>query len=303
MQAAPIPGTLDVGTGEPILALHSSTSSKSQWRALAAQLGSRHRVVAVDLHGYGANPMPRADRPFRLEDEVDLVVARAAAVLGAGVPMHVVGHSYGAAVALSLAVLRPDLVRSLSLYEPVVFNVLERDGPYYPLARLLADRIEVRVDRGDLSDAARLFIDHWGGSGSYDAFDLEARQRLDRSVNKVPLDFTALCAGPDSADWYAGISAPTLLLAGTSSLESARTMAKTLWATIGSSRLVVLPGDHLLPMRNPVLVNSEIASFLRAIGQADQRPRLTSTMPATTSTMPQSSSRVTGSLKSRRETA
>lgn len=303
MPATPITGTLDIGTGDPVLALHSSTSSKSQWRPLAAQIGSRHRVVAVDLHGYGSNPMPPAGRPFRLEDEVDLVVERASAVLGAGVPMHVVGHSYGAAVALSLAVLRPDLVRSLSLYEPVCFNLLERDGPYYNLARLFADRIEVRVERGDLSDAARLFTDYWGGAGSYDAFDPEAQRRLDRTVHKVPLDFHALSSGPESADWYAGIKVPTLLMAGTTSLESARTMAKVLWAAIPDSRLVVLPGDHLLPMRNPVVANNEVAKFLHDLRYAGQRPTLTSTMPSNTSTMPQSSSRVTGSLKSRRETA
>jgi pimeloyl-ACP methyl ester carboxylesterase len=302
MQSTPVTGTLDIGRGAPVLALHSSTSSKSQWRPLAAQIGSRHRVVAVDLHGYGSNPMPPADRPFRLEDEVDLVVSRAAAVLGSQEPVHVVGHSYGAAVALSLAVLRPDLVRSLSLFEPVCFNLLERDGPYYNLARLFADRVEVRVDRGELSDAARFFTDHWGGPGSYDAFDAEARKRLDRTVPKVPLDFQALFTAPD-ADWYAAIKVPTLLMAGTNSLESARTMAKVLWATIPASRLVVLPGDHLLPTRNPVVANNEIAKFLRDLGFAGQRPALTSTMPSTTSTMPQSSSRVTGSRNSRRETA
>jgi pimeloyl-ACP methyl ester carboxylesterase len=263
MQPDPITGTLDIGTGDPVLALHSSTSSKSQWRPLAAQIGSRHRVVAVDLHGYGSNPMPPADRPFRLEDEVDLVVARATAVLGADEPMHVVGHSYGAAVALSLAVLHPERVRSLSLYEPVCFNLLERDGPYYNLARLFADRVAVRVDRGDLSDAARLFTDYWGGAGSYDAFDPEARKRLERTVHKVPLDFHALCSGPESARWYAAIKVPTLLMTGTTSLESARTMAKVLWATIPGSRLVALPGDHLLPMRNPWAVNAEIERFLR----------------------------------------
>lgn len=115
----------------------------------------------------------------------------------------------------------------------------------------------------------------------------------------------ALCTGPES-DFYAGITVPTLLMAGTTSLESARTMAKVLWATIPKSRLVVLPGDHLLPMRNPVVVNAEIAKFLREqdrLRAADQRPALTSTMPSTTSTMPQSSSRVTGSRNSRRETA
>jgi pimeloyl-ACP methyl ester carboxylesterase len=117
-------------TPEPVLALHSSLSSRSQWRALAAHLGPGYRVVPIDLHGYGANALPANAEAFRLDDEVQLVVARALEALGARTPAHVVGHSYGAAVALTLARTRPEWVRSLALYEPVCFGLLPRDGPY-----------------------------------------------------------------------------------------------------------------------------------------------------------------------------
>ena len=39
-------------------------------------------------------------------------------------PMHLVGHSHGAAVALEIAIQRPDLVRSLTLIEPAVYHLL-----------------------------------------------------------------------------------------------------------------------------------------------------------------------------------
>lgn len=278
MRPATFTPPFDIGSGHPVLALHSSMSSKSQWRPLAATLDSRHAVVAVDLHGYGGHPLPTHGKAHRLEDEVAFVAKQAIDALGSPEPMHVVGHSFGGAVALSLARTRPELVRSLTLYEPVCMSLLDRDGPYFHVMRLIADGIEACVKQGDLPEATRTFIDYWGGPGSYDAYDHEARQRLHRLVPKVPLDFAALSSGPASPDWYAAIPVPTLLMVGRSSLESVRSIAKALWAVMPRSDLVELPGDHLLPMRNPAVVNREIARFLETFSDLfaasiDQMPR------------------------------
>jgi pimeloyl-ACP methyl ester carboxylesterase len=244
----------------PVLALHSSMSSRSQWRALSATLESRRHVVAVNLHGYGGNPLPPEGRAFAIEDEVDLVVERAGRALGCAQPMHVVGHSYGGAVALALARLRPNLVRSLTLFEPVCFNLLG-DSLYRHTVQLVAERISTFIGRGEPSRAAREFMDYWGGYGSYDAHSHEERQRFDGIVAKVPLDFAAASAGPPVAA-YAEIAAPMLLMVGRSSLESVRTIAKALWAVMPRSHLEEIPGDHLLPIRNPSAFNREVAAFL-----------------------------------------
>jgi len=273
MQTASNTASFDIGTGDPVLAVHSSASSKSQWRPLAATLGSRYRVIGVDLHGYGGNPLPSTGPAHRLEDEVDLVAARAIEALGTAQPMHVVGHSYGGAVALSLARLRPELVRSLTLFEPVCMNLLERYGPHSYTMRFIADHVAACVEHADLSEAARTFIDYWGGPGSYDRFDLEERKRLDQRVRKVPLDYAALSSAPASPAWYAAIAVPTLLMAGSSSLESARTIARILSARIPRAQLVELPGDHLLPMRNPAVVDREIARFLGTFSRMHETPR------------------------------
>lgn len=256
------PTAFDIGTGDPVLALHSSASSKAQWRSLADDLGSRFRVLAVDLHGYGGNPLPAAGTPFGLDDEVGLVADSAITMLGAPQPMHVVGHSYGAAVALALARRRPGLVRSLTLYEPVCFNLLERAGPYFHVVRGFAERVAARVGSGDRSGAAREFIDYWSGRGSYDAAPAEVRARLDEVIPKVPLDFAALMSAPRDPRAYSSISAPTLLLSGRMSPESTRTIARTLWSAMSTSLILDVPGGHLMPLHRPADFTRHVARFL-----------------------------------------
>ena len=61
------PGYLMAGTGTPVVMLHSSLGSKSQWTALAERLASRFRVIALDLCGYGDNALPDSAASFGLD--------------------------------------------------------------------------------------------------------------------------------------------------------------------------------------------------------------------------------------------
>ena len=67
------PHVRSVGHGPTVVLLHSSGSSGRQWDALTADLQSRYRLHAVDLHGHGATPAWTDGRPMRLEDDLALV--------------------------------------------------------------------------------------------------------------------------------------------------------------------------------------------------------------------------------------
>lgn len=138
--------------------------------------------------------------------------------------------------------------------------------------RRISERVAGHVRAGELAQAARVFLEYWGGRDAYDRWPPETRAHLDRLVAKVPLDFGALMSGPDAASWYAGIGAPTLLMTGTDSPESARTIAKTLWAAMPRSSLVELEGGHLLPLSDPAAVNRQVARFLAAF-PVERQPR------------------------------
>lgn len=91
--------------------LHSSASSARQWSGLAARLGDRFEVHAVDFHGHGARPDWHGAGPLTLADEVALVEP----LLHAAGAVHLVGHFYGGAFALTLAQMFPQAVRSIAL--------------------------------------------------------------------------------------------------------------------------------------------------------------------------------------------
>ena len=120
------------GSGETVLLLHATASAGAQWQALAETLRSDWHVVAPDLYGYGeSDPWP-GHGPFALAEEAALAeaVLADAGIANAGRrPFHLIGHSYGGAVALRLAMQQPERLLSLVLIEPVAFQLLRQEAP------------------------------------------------------------------------------------------------------------------------------------------------------------------------------
>jgi pimeloyl-ACP methyl ester carboxylesterase len=90
------------------------------------RLAPKFHVLAPDSYGSGKSPDWTSDRIIHLRDEVALiepVLARAAS------PLALVGHSYGAAVALIAALANPGRVRAMALCEPTLFALLDAETP------------------------------------------------------------------------------------------------------------------------------------------------------------------------------
>ncbi|MFD8749872.1 alpha/beta fold hydrolase [Kitasatospora sp. NPDC059577] len=104
-------------TGEPVVLVHGNVSSGVFWHPTMAELPARYRPLAPDLRGFGGTePLPvDATRGLRDHSE-DLLSFLAALALG---PVHLVGWSMGGGVVLQLLRDRPELVRSLTLVNPV----------------------------------------------------------------------------------------------------------------------------------------------------------------------------------------
>ena len=111
-------------SGRPVVLLHSSANSGAQWRALRADTEARYRVLALDLYGYGGTDPWPGHRALTLADEAALAEAL---IERCDAPVHLIGHSYGGAVALRVALHRPESIATLTLIEPTAFNLL-RDG-------------------------------------------------------------------------------------------------------------------------------------------------------------------------------
>ena len=102
---------LVAGEGEPLLLLHGLGGGAANWVELAAALAEERRVLVPDLPGHGGSA-PLAGQPSM--DDFAECAGRLAEYEGM-VPAAVVGHSFGALVALRLALLRPDQVTSVVL--------------------------------------------------------------------------------------------------------------------------------------------------------------------------------------------
>ncbi len=263
----------DTGCGETVALIHASASSSGQWRSLTAMLAGDCRVVAPDLYGYGESGAWSGAGPFALAHEAALVEA----TLPAGA-LHIVGHSYGGAVALRLALQRPERVRSLVLIEPVAFHLLNEQAPHEGRRQLLrelrnvASRIAKATANGNYRSAMARFVDYWNGTGAWKRLDPMLQADLARRVPKIALDFWAAMTEPTAPSDYRRIKAPTLVLRGSASPAPARRIAEIVAGNLPRSSLQTIEGaGHMLPLTHADVVNRAIVEHLSGCS-ASRRP-------------------------------
>lgn len=165
------------GHDSALLALHGSASTGKQWRALAATLSGRARVIAPDLPGYGASASIQTDRLTWVSELVS----------GLNRPVHVVAHSFGGAVALRLANEMPEMIKSLTLYDPLV---LGRGGLPKELGAIWR-----RYGMGCPYDLMHRFVDFWGNTGTWAKLSEGQRARLVSHVETLRRDFREIESG------------------------------------------------------------------------------------------------------------
>lgn len=255
-------GYFVAGAGAPVVLLHGSLSSKSQWSALAERLAARFQVIGVDLCGYGDNPVPVARSAFALEDEVELVAERLDRLVAPSARLHVVGHSYGGLVALRFAQRAGDRIASLSLYEAVAFRVLDDQDAALVDLRRLAWRLSRLIAAGSRRYAAQAFVDFWNGDGTYARLPGAIQASLARRADKLPLDFEATSSWPTSLEDIRGIRAPTLLLAGNRSPAVVQRVHARLVGAIPHCRAALFDAGHMGPVTDAARINPWIEAFV-----------------------------------------
>jgi pimeloyl-ACP methyl ester carboxylesterase len=252
------------GVGPGVVCLHSNASTSAQWRGLIDLLATDHHVLAPDLYGAGRSADWHSDRVIALGDEVSFIEP---VLLKAGEPISLVGHSYGAAVALMAALARPERVRSLVLYEPTLFSLVKSHRP--PLGNVDGIQEAVRLasaalDAGDREAAAEHFIDFWMGEGSWKAMPAARRGPIAESVVNVRRWGHALFTEATPASAFAALEMPILYLSGKASPESARAVARVLVPVLPNARVVEVEGwGHMAPITHAQAVNARIAAFVR----------------------------------------
>ena len=139
LRSSPVQNTV------PVIALHCSGSTAGQWRELGAALDARLRLVAPEHYGCESTGPWSGEHAFALADEAERTIQIIDQSL---FNVHLVGHSYGGAVAMRVAVERPNRIASLSLYEPVAFHILRTMGARGAAASAEIREISAILDQG-----------------------------------------------------------------------------------------------------------------------------------------------------------
>jgi pimeloyl-ACP methyl ester carboxylesterase len=259
----------EAGTGTGVVCIHASASSSGQWRPLMDRLADRFHVLAPDLYGYGPSGALAADRELSMPEQLALLepVFRAA-----GDRFHLIGHSYGGALALRAALDNPGRLRSLILFEPVLFAVLLQEDPEQPAAREISsvrDDTNASAARGDLAQAAERFIDYWMGAGAWANTPDKRRPAVINAMRKLTPEWNAVFHEPTPLAAFSRLAVETLYLVGTESPAASRGVARLLTRTLPNVTVVEIPGvGHMGPVTHPAQINAAIEAHLDRIASA-----------------------------------
>lgn len=228
--------------GAPVLLLHGFTGSVLSMASVARGLEGRHRVYSLDLVGHGRSDAPATVECYRIPACVDQIAA-ALDTLAIG-PVHLLGYSMGARVALALALRYPPRVQSLLLVGGSAGLAVARER----MARVEADGLLARRLRAEGLGA---FVDHWMAQPLFasqrrlgqDFLDAARAQRLENSAEALALSLEGMGAGAMAPlqDQIHRLRMPVLLVAGAEDAKYCR-IARELAALIPQAEVAILDG-------------------------------------------------------------
>ena len=259
----PAPHVRSAGSGPRVVCLHANASSSAQWRHLSELLAPRFQVVAPDLYGAGGTPEWPSDRVITLADEAALI---APLLADTSAPVALVGHSYGAAVALKAALAAPDRIAALAVYEPTLFSLVDQESPppnaIDGFRAAFTDTAEL-FEAGDAAAAGKCFVDYWSGSGAWEQMP-EARQgQVAASMANIRNWGHACLKEPTPPSAFSWIGAPVLFMMGENSPLSSRTVGSVLTRALPRVQIIEFEDmGHMGPVTHPEPVNGVISRFL-----------------------------------------
>ena len=108
----------ETGTGPAVVLIHGFSASSDSWLPVIPRVAAGHRVIAIDLKGFGWTSRPEGDYSPAAQAKLAWAVLDKLGVKDVAI----VGHSWGSSVALEMAVAQSDRVRRVALYDAYVYD-------------------------------------------------------------------------------------------------------------------------------------------------------------------------------------
>ncbi|WP_173485287.1 MULTISPECIES: alpha/beta fold hydrolase [unclassified Aliiroseovarius] len=250
------------GSREALL-LHCSLAHSGAWRGVARLLDDDLSMLAPDLPGHGQSGDwdPQRDYTAQAVDAVLGLLDREATG-----PVDLVGHSFGAVIALRVAQIAPAKVRSLTLIEPVLFAAARGQEVFDALDGFMNGAFASAFHAGDRIEAARLFHGLWGGGTPWERLPTILRDDMAARIHLI-----VACAPVTGDDLYGqaalgaleALTMPCLLIEGAQSPSIVAAIHDVFEARLPDVRRVVVEGaGHMAPISHPQLVSEEIRRHL-----------------------------------------
>ena len=250
------------GSGEPVVFLHGFPTSSHLWADVIPLMPPGHRLVVLDLLGYGRSDRPEG-RDVSIPAHADRVVALLD-VLGINYAC-VVGHDVGGGIAQWLAVHRPTRVSRLGLVNSVGFaewptRDVKLARAMLPLTRYLPPTWLLSVLRTDLM---RGYRDGARGSHSVEHYVRPFASAEGRDAFVAHMEALSSADTQQLSPRLKDVVAPTAILSGAHDPFLPVSIAERLRAAIPGATLDVVPDSrHFLPEESPEHVASTITSLL-----------------------------------------
>lgn len=251
--------------GHPIVLVHGSWGSHQQWSSVVPGLAESCRVLSYDRRGHSESERERpGGQGSVLEDVADL----GALIESLGLaPAYVAGNSFGSAIALRLAVERPELVRGILLHEPPLFSLLAGDPEAAPVLAEVGRAMRVVIEKlasGEVSAAVEEFMQMALAPGEW----ARLPEELHRIVIENAPTFLDETRDPEALrfdlEWARGFASPTLLTVGEQSPSHyGLVLAKLAEALPHAERLTFPAAGHLPHVTHPAAYVEATTAFMR----------------------------------------
>jgi pimeloyl-ACP methyl ester carboxylesterase len=246
----------EFGEGSPVILLHgvAYTSGAHDWFLVAGDLATAHRVLALDLIGWGRGD--RLEQPYSFDRLVDFVREFQDVV---GVPRaHVIGHSMGGWLASLLAYESPERVdrlvlvgsggtaqrtlHSMTEFEPPGLEAVtatlrgKNPGLHRELVAAYTNYAWMNVQRPDALPSYRAMLSHMNDP---------ANRQFYNTRRRLPF-----------------VTAPTLVFWGEDDQVNDVEMGRLTASLLPASELEIIPGGHFLPIQHPDRFAARVRDFL-----------------------------------------
>lgn len=247
------------GQGQAIVFVPGSFSTGSSWRNISTPLSERYRTITTSLSGYGKTQERRKPDGIHMEGEMDVLET---VLKKADAPVHLVAHSFGAWVALALAMRRAPKLLSLTLLEPTAFNLLDLGGEsaLHQEVHGMTRRYFNEWDNGN-KQAVRHVIDFYGAAGTFDAYPPAVQEKLIGQTPTNILDWKTGYADTMQLADLAAVKVPILVVCGGASHQAMQRCNQLLADHLPQAKIMALEGA------NHFMIGTHAPDLTRAIEQ------------------------------------